>query len=394
MFDLYEGAQVAAGKKSLALRLSFRAPDRTLSEAEVNEPARAMLAKSRPIWGRSSEPRLARSDGRGSVRVRVCGLQRMHSACMTVAVAVYSHALREATGERYERDHGEHRRRDRVYRGGPDRHPGGSSRGPAWGPHLASRTWGGGWTDVFPHLRVDGSYVPYSPESAGEADVAFVCYPHAEAHAVVAELVDSGCRVVDLSADFRLKDPAGYERWYGFEHPRRRPGGRGGLRTARGVPGEDRHRAHGRQPGLLSHRHDPRPASRRPPTSTRRGDRRLEVGGVRRGAHALRQDALLRGGRQLQGLQRGGHRHTAEMVQELAAAAGTPLPVSFTPHLLPVDRGILSTHVLPARRAGSWAPTPGWRSIRPSTRASRSWRWWKRCPAWPRWRARTSAASR
>ena len=38
-----------------------------------------------------------------------------------------------------------------------------------------------------------------------------------------------------------------------------------------------------------------------------------------------------------------GHRHTAEMVQELAAAAGEALPVSFTPHLLPVDRGILST---------------------------------------------------
>ena len=39
------------------------------------------------------------------------------------------------------------------------------------------------------------------------SDVAFVCYPHAEAHPVVAELIDAGCRVVDLSADFRLKDP-------------------------------------------------------------------------------------------------------------------------------------------------------------------------------------------
>jgi N-acetyl-gamma-glutamyl-phosphate reductase len=37
------------------------------------------------------------------------------------------------------------------------------------------------------------------------------------------------------------------------------------------------------------------------------------------------------------------HRHTAEMVQELAIAAGAPIPVSFTPHLLPVERGILST---------------------------------------------------
>ncbi len=45
-----------------------------------------------------------------------------------------------------------------------------------------------------------------------------------------------------------------------------------------------------------------------------------------------------------------GHRHTAEMVQELAAAAGRALPVSFTPHLLPVDRGILSTMYLKPKR--------------------------------------------
>ena len=45
VFDLYEGAQVAAGKKSLALRLSFRAPDRTLSEDEVNGLRREMLEK-------------------------------------------------------------------------------------------------------------------------------------------------------------------------------------------------------------------------------------------------------------------------------------------------------------------------------------------------------------
>jgi len=73
---------------------------------------------------------------------------------------------------------------------------------------------------VFPHLRVDGRYAAYSPESLAGSDVAFVCYPHAQSHAMVAELVDSGCRVVDLSADFRLKDPGAYLIWYGFDHPR------------------------------------------------------------------------------------------------------------------------------------------------------------------------------
>ena len=44
IFDLYEGNQVPPGKKSLALRLSFRSPDRTLSEAEVNDLRSKMLA--------------------------------------------------------------------------------------------------------------------------------------------------------------------------------------------------------------------------------------------------------------------------------------------------------------------------------------------------------------
>ncbi len=86
---------------------------------------------------------------------------------------------------------------------------------------LTSKSYAGRTvSEVFPHLRVEGIYAPYSDEALAGSDVAFVCYPHAEAHRVVAELVDGGCRVVDLSADFRLKDPADYSKWYGFEHPR------------------------------------------------------------------------------------------------------------------------------------------------------------------------------
>jgi phenylalanyl-tRNA synthetase beta chain len=51
VFDMYDGAQVAPGKKSLALRLSFRAADRTLSEDEVNGLRRAMLEKIRAELG-------------------------------------------------------------------------------------------------------------------------------------------------------------------------------------------------------------------------------------------------------------------------------------------------------------------------------------------------------
>ena len=67
--------------------------------------------------------------------------------------------------------------------------------------------------------------------------MAFVCYPHAEAHAVVAELVERGCRVVDLSADFRLKDPAGVRALVRLRSSAPRSGGGGGVRPAGGVPG-------------------------------------------------------------------------------------------------------------------------------------------------------------
>ena len=74
--------------------------------------------------------------------------------------------------------------------------------------------------EVFPRLRVAARVRGICIGAVAGSDVAFVCYPHAESHPVVAELVEAGCRVVDLSADFRLKDPLAYKPWYGFDHPR------------------------------------------------------------------------------------------------------------------------------------------------------------------------------
>ncbi len=209
---------------------------------------------------------------------------------------------------------------------------------------LTSKTYVGSRVeDVFPHLRVRGSYVAYSAEAAGEADVAFVCYPHAEAYAVVAELVDRGCRVVDLSADYRLKDPAGYERWYGFTHPRPDLV----AEAVFGLPEVYRK-------AIAAARIVANPGCY--PTSMILGllpvvsdidqtgvivDSKSGVSGAGRTpsdkTHFCAVDENFRAYSEI------GHRHTAEMVQELAAAAGAPLAVSFTPHLLPVDRGILST---------------------------------------------------
>ena len=59
-----------------------------------------------------------------------------------------------------------------------------------------------------------------SPSQVAErADCVFCCLPHGASAAAVAELLPRGKKVIDLSADYRLNDPAEYEKWYGVEHP-------------------------------------------------------------------------------------------------------------------------------------------------------------------------------
>ena len=74
--------------------------------------------------------------------------------------------------------------------------------------------------DVAPEYRVDALLQELDLDGVAAGDFAAVCYPHAEAAAVVSELVDRGVRVVDVSADHRLTDPSAYPHWYGFDHPR------------------------------------------------------------------------------------------------------------------------------------------------------------------------------
>jgi N-acetyl-gamma-glutamyl-phosphate reductase len=86
---------------------------------------------------------------------------------------------------------------------------------------ITSRTEAGKQlVDVAPEYRVDGRLTELDLDAIGRDDFAAVCYPHAEAAAVVARLVDKGVRVVDVSADHRLRDPAAYPEHYDFEHPR------------------------------------------------------------------------------------------------------------------------------------------------------------------------------
>ena len=73
-------------------------------------------------------------------------------------------------------------------------------------------------TDLYPRYRAPVTLSEYDVEEAEGWDAAIVAYPHGAAAEVVAELVGRGVQVVDLSADFRIRDRDTYERWYG-EHP-------------------------------------------------------------------------------------------------------------------------------------------------------------------------------
>lgn len=197
--------------------------------------------------------------------------------------------------------------------------------------------------DVFPRLRVDAAYEEYALSNVAASDVAFVCYPHAASYQVVVGLVESGCKVIDLSADFRLKDPSAYVSWYGFEHPR------ADLveEAVFGLPEKYRSQVqHARlvaNPGcyptgallcLL-------PIAGQIDQTGVIVDSKSGVSGA--GRTPSQKTHFCEVTDDFKAYSEVGHRHTAEMVQEVSLAAAKPVGVSFTPHLLPVDRGIFTS---------------------------------------------------
>ena len=128
-----------------------------------------------------------------------------------------------------------------------------ATRASSSGRHRAAATPAGGWTTSTRATACRSCSRQLDLDRSADVDAAIVAYPHGAAAPVVAELRERGVRVVDLSADFRLRDPATYERWYG-EH------GAPEL-LAEAVYGltelhrdADRGRGPRRQPGLLPDR--------------------------------------------------------------------------------------------------------------------------------------------
>jgi N-acetyl-gamma-glutamyl-phosphate reductase len=192
-------------------------------------------------------------------------------------------------------------------------------------------------TALYPHHRVDALLEQLDLDRHGDVDAAIVAYPHGAAAPVVAALRARGARVVDLSADFRLRDRPTYERWYG-EHGAPELFGDGVY----GLPEVYREQVAGADlvanPGCY-------------PTATllalaplaRSGtvrdvvvDAKSGVSGAGRAPSAKTHFVAVDGNVVPYGV--GAHRHMPEIDQELAAF-GAPLTITFTPHLMPLDQG-------------------------------------------------------
>jgi N-acetyl-gamma-glutamyl-phosphate reductase len=220
---------------------------------------------------------------------------------------------------------------------------------------MARRAAGQRIDEVFPHLRglLTLQVEAFDADAvAARADVAFAALPHGESALVVAALRARGVTTLDLSADFRLHDAASWAAWYGSkEHPHH-PAAELLAGAVYGVP--ELHRAKLRGVGLVA-------VPGCYPTASILAIAPLVAAGLvspdgiiidaKSGASGAGRTPglathLPEAAEGVRAYKVGGtHRHTAEIEQELALAAGRPadaLAVTFTPHLLPMTRGILS----------------------------------------------------
>jgi len=201
--------------------------------------------------------------------------------------------------------------------------------------------------EMFPSLRgwVDLAFSDPAKADLKQCDVVFFATPNGIAMQQARELLDAGVRVVDLAADYRIKDVAVWEKWYGMQHASPELI----AEAVYGLPEINREQIKGARlvanPGCY-------------PTAVQLGflplveaglvdnsqliaDAKSGVSGAGRKAevHAL----LAESADNFKAYGVGGHRHLPEISQGLARMAGQPVGLTFVPHLTPMIRGIHAT---------------------------------------------------
>ncbi|WP_031515240.1 N-acetyl-gamma-glutamyl-phosphate reductase [Streptomyces sp. NRRL F-5123] len=194
-----------------------------------------------------------------------------------------------------------------------------------------------------PHLLplADRVLEPTSAEALAGHDVVFLALPHGQS-AAVAEQLGEDALVIDMGADFRLENAADWERFYGSPHAGTWPYGLPELPGARAVlAGSRRIAVPGCYPTAVSLALVPAyAAALAEPEAVIVAASGTSGAGKAAKPHLLGSEVM--GSMSPYGVG-GGHRHTPEMIQNLSAAAGTRVAVSFTPTLAPMPRGILAT---------------------------------------------------
>jgi N-acetyl-gamma-glutamyl-phosphate reductase len=202
--------------------------------------------------------------------------------------------------------------------------------------------------DLYPSLaRVDLTYVEPDTRAVAEAaQLVFLAVPHTAAIAMAPALLEAGLTVVDLSADFRLADAATYERWYGVPH------------TAAELLSEAVY-------GLPELARADLAASPRlvacpgcyPTASLLAAVPAIEAGaaaservivdaksGVSGAGRLLSSGThFVNANEAVSAYKVASHRHTPEIAEQLSIAAGRQVALTFTPHLVPMNRGLLAT---------------------------------------------------
>jgi N-acetyl-gamma-glutamyl-phosphate reductase len=177
------------------------------------------------------------------------------------------------------------------------------------------------------------------------ADVLFLALPHSRAAALDPARLAAGRLVVDLSADFRLRDPAAYPAWYGAEHPRPEqlgawPYGLPELHRDQ-LRGADRVAVPGCYPTAALLALVPLVRAGLAAADGMVIDAKSGLSGA--GRSLADANLFAQANENVAPYAVGGHRHTPEIEQELGLAAGRAVRVSFTPHLVPSTRGLLAT---------------------------------------------------
>jgi N-acetyl-gamma-glutamyl-phosphate reductase len=202
-------------------------------------------------------------------------------------------------------------------------------------------------SDFFPSLRqfIDLTFVEPSSADLSKCDVVFFATPHGVAMSQAQRLLDSGVRIIDLAADFRMKNLEEWSRWYSIPHDAPELLGE----AVYGLPELNREKI--RQARLVGNPGCYATAIElgfAPLLLNRLVDSKNLIADAKSGVSGAGRKAELgiiysEVGDNFKAYGVDGHRHHPEIVEVLSGVSDSEIELHFTPHLLPINRGILAT---------------------------------------------------